>query len=595
MKQLLVIGGASNDILHLEDQTVQSIGGVGMYTAMAAQRCGVGASILSHPPDPCPEAFQPIIHRLTEWLGPSVSPDQLPHFEISYKGGVTKYLDVSLRSEADLFPAMLPTNLSKYQIVHVAQKADIAVQMSFIKACRQRGAKLISAGTYPVNATNQPQSVRALIDQSDFFFMNQCEAEAVFGSLESAHTQPGKVLFITLGAKGVRIIQGDWTTTIPAVPAQELDPTGAGDTFCGASLAFLMHNSHPVMAARRAVALAAEMIAYIGPTALLFDQEAPKAALDPRVAVNDQQVAKVAEILSNFPQESPFPFAGPEYPPVGHPRALDYFFAATLHQFSFFFFFFERYHQPMIDIINGKQRKGSDYLWAAFQRQLEPDLKFLSPSRQANLDRDQLLALFRSDHGKDPMPALDLHLEMANRYGLDMLALQHTPQSILHKSLNSNEPLQSFMAALDQIGGYKEDPLRKKSNLLLLILNQRPEKFILLREDESVAPVIDYHLMRSFLRVGLIEVTDDELFNQLIQRQIVSSDQEWAVRYAAYLAMQQLVDQSSKSQGVVDYFFFNARKRCPEMSEPECQFCQIDPVCAHRKALFQPVFRTSFY
>ena len=111
MKHLLVIGGASYDILHLEDQTVQSIGGVGMYTAMAAQRCGVSASILSHPPDPCPDAFQPIINRLTDWLGPSVSPDQLPHFEISYRAGKTAYLDVSLRSEADLFPEMLPGNV----------------------------------------------------------------------------------------------------------------------------------------------------------------------------------------------------------------------------------------------------------------------------------------------------------------------------------------------------------------------------------------------------------------------------------------------------------------------------------------------------
>ena len=249
----------------------------------------------------------------------------------------------------------------------------------------------------------------------------------------------------------------------------------------------------------------------------------------------------------------------------------------------------------MIDTINGKQRKGSDYLWAAFQRQLEHDPEMFFPSRQANLDRDQLLSLFRSDHGNDPMPALDLHLEMANRYGRDMLALQRTPQSILQNSLDSSEPLKSFIAALDQIGGYKEDPLRKKSSLLLLILNQRPEKFFPLREDERVAPVIDYHLMRSLLRVGLIEVTDDELLEKLSERQIISSDQEWAVRYTAYMAMQQVVDQSGKSQGVVDYFFFNARKRCPEMSQPECQSCQIDPVCAHRKELFQPVLRTSFY
>jgi hypothetical protein len=45
----------------------------------------------------------------------------------------------------------------------------------------------------------------------------------------------------------------------------------------------------------------------------------------------------------------------------------------------------------------------------------------------------------------------------------------------------------------------------------------------------------------------------------------------------------------------VDWFFFNARRRCPEMTEPECAHCAVDPACAHRKALFQPVLRTTFY
>ena len=47
--------------------------------------------------------------------------------------------------------------------------------------------------------------------------------------------------------------------------------------------------------------------------------------------------------------------------------------------------------------------------------------------------------------------------------------------------------------------------------------------------------------------------------------------------------------------GAVDWFFFGARKRCPEMSEPQCHVCLVDPVCAHRKELFQPVLRTSHY
>jgi len=595
-KQLLVIGGASFDILHLEDRTVDSIGGVGMYTAMAASRCGIDVSMLSPRPDPCPESFQPVVERLAEWLGPPVAPEQLPQFEISYRGGKTEYLNITLGAAATSYtPSILPTDLSKVEIVHVAQKSDVMMQMSLIEACRQRGAKQISAGTYPVDAIDHPQAVRDIIDQSDYFFMNECEAEAVFGSLESAHTQPGKVLFVTLGSKGVCIIQGDTSTMIPAVSVTELDPTGAGDTFCGATLAYLLQNQHPIMAARRAVALSAEMIQYVGPAALLFDDPPPEAPTDPRVQVDHGQVGLVAELLSTISEVAPFPFTGPEYPPVGNPRTVDFFFAATLQQFSFWSKRNGRYHQPMIARIDCIERKGSDYLWAAFRRPLEHDPDFLSPARQVDLNQEALLAFYRSDDSDDPLPALDLHLEMANRYGQDMLALQRTPQSVLQKALASPEPLKNFMAGLDQISGYKEDPLRKKSSLLVLILNQRPEIFFPLREDEGVAPVIDYHLMRSFLRVGLIDVIDDGLRDKLLNRQIVSPDEEWAVRYAAYRAMQQLVEQSGKREGAVDYFFFNARKRCPEMSEPQCEICQIDPICAHRKTLFQPVLRTSFY
>jgi hypothetical protein len=470
------------------------------------------------------------------------------------------------------------------------------VQLSFIQACRQRGAKQISAGTYPGDVAKQPQAVRAVIEQTDYFFMNDREAKAVFGSLESANTEPGRVLYVTLGAQGACIIQGDTSTWIPAVRATELDPTGAGDTFCGATLAYLLQKVHPIMAARQAAALAAEMIAQVGPTALLFEDPPPEAPLDARVQVNDGQVRKVAEKISTLSEVSPFPFVSPELPPVGHPKALDYFFAATLQQFSFWSEKNNRYDQPLIAKIGGVERKGSDYLWEAIRRRVEQDADFCSPERQANLSREELLEVFRADNGEDPMPALDLHLEQAHDYGRDMLALQLTPQAVLQKALASAQSLQTFLVTLDQIGGYKEDPLRKKSLLLALILNDRPETFLPLRDDEQVAPIIDYHAMRSCLRVGLIDVMDEELNNKLRNRQIVLPAEEWAVRYAAYRAMEQVVALSGKSLGAVnDFFFYNARKRCPEMSEPECRFCQLDPVCARRKELFQPVLRTSFY
>ena len=595
MNRFLVVGGASFDVLHLEDRTVESVGGAGMYTAMAAHRCGAQVAMFYLRPDPCPEPLKPVAARLTEWLGPIISPEQMLQFEISYRGGKTEYLKVEVDAVAMLSPTMLPADLSKYDLVHVGPKGDATKQLSFIQACRQRGAKQISAGTGLFIADEQPQAVSAVMELSDYFFMNDLEANAVFGSLESVNTVPGKVIYVTLGVQGACIIQGDTSTLIPAVSATVVDPTGAGDTFCGATLAYLLQKEHPIMAARHAIPLAAEMITQIGPTALLSEGPPPDAPLDERVRVNDGQVRKVAEKISTLSEAYPFPFVSPELPPVGYPRALDYFFAFTLQQFSFWSERNNRYHQPLIARIRGIEQKGSVYLWDAFKRRVEGDPDFCSPERQANLSREDLLEVFRADNGDDPMPALDLHLEQARMYGSDMLALRLTPQVVLDRALASAQPLQTFMVTLDQIGGYKEDPLRKKSSLLAMILNQRPEMFLPLRNDEQVKPVIDYHALRSCLRIGLIDVIDDELKNKLTNRQIVSPAEEWAVRYAAYLAIEQVTALSGKSQGAVDWFFFGARKRCPEMSEPECRFCLVDPVCAHRKELFQPVFRTTFY
>ncbi|UCC53117.1 MAG: hypothetical protein JSV68_03955, partial [Anaerolineaceae bacterium] len=257
MNRLLVVGGASFDTLHLKDRTVESAGGVGMYTAMAARRCGARVSMFGPNPDPCPVRFRPVAGYLAEWLGPLVSPEQMPRFEISYRQGKTEYLTLFFGAAAMVSPSMLPADLSKYDLAHVAQKSDVQTQLSFIETCRERGVKLISAGTYPGDATERPQAVRAVIEQSDIFFMNAREATAVFGSIEAAHTAPGKVLFVTMGAKGATVIQGEVSTFIPAVPTTELDPTGAGDTFCGATLAFLLQDKHPIMAARHASALAA--------------------------------------------------------------------------------------------------------------------------------------------------------------------------------------------------------------------------------------------------------------------------------------------------------------------------------------------------
>lgn len=629
---LLIIGGASLDVLHLADgQSARSPGGAGLYTALAAAKTGARVSMYAPQPDPMPPELEAASRRIT-WLGPTVPPDQLPRFEIAHHGGGRATLvDAFWGGEMLITADSFAIDQIAAPIVHVGALRTAERQLAFVKALspspenRERVGVEVSAGTYSWICRNEPDTVRAIFDLADYFFMNENEATLLFGSPDRVSARPGQLVFITLGERGALVLQGDHVTHVPGLPAVEVDPTGAGDTFCGTTLAALSRGAHPVMAARAAIAAAADMIGGIGPSRLLTDVPAPAYTLDSRVRVDHAQVQRIADLIAHLPQVQAFDFTGEFFPAVNDPNALDLFFAVTLQQFSFWelnredtkrakpssldlatFAPSRFYAQPMIANLDGRTLKGSDYLFAAYLRAWQRDPSIMSPAAQANLTADQLDAILRADDGTNPMPACDLHLQQANAYGRDMQALGYTPRSIVETANRAEEPRTAFLSLLDHIGGYKEDPLRKKAMLLALILEQRPEKF-LQRADSprpmgeglgvrvAEPPVIDYHLMRSCLRTGLIEITDDDLRQRVIAREVITPADEWAVRYAAYRAIEAVQQQSGRSMGAVDWFFFNARRRCPEMTVPDCAACAVDAVCAHRIDLFQPVLRTTFY
>jgi sugar/nucleoside kinase (ribokinase family) len=84
---------------------------------------------------------------------------------------------------------------------------------------------------------------------------------AAFGLDDTA----APVVCTTLGAAGVRVRTGSHEETIAVPAVDEVDPTGAGDTFAAAFVVATLAGADPVEAAREAVEVAATGVAHLGP------------------------------------------------------------------------------------------------------------------------------------------------------------------------------------------------------------------------------------------------------------------------------------------------------------------------------------------
>ncbi|MFH2072490.1 MAG: PfkB family carbohydrate kinase [Actinomycetota bacterium] len=591
--RLLVVGGASLDVLHVRGRPTPSAGGAGLYTSLAAARAGAAVTMLAPRPDPMPERLVPA-DRLIEWVGPVVGPGDLPRFEIAYgpTGDVVRF-ETEIGAESDLRPNLLDDLADLPTMAFCVPFLDASLQLRFVDDLAARGC-LTVANTYSRSARTETAIVRRTAAVADVFFCNQAEAETLFGSLEALPGRPGQLVFVTRGDRGAAVFQGGHRTDVPAVAADPVDPTGAGDTFCGTVMAHLARGAHPVEAARHGVAAAAHMIGAIGPGRLLGDGPPIEPPVDQRAHVDTARVAAIASLVAGSTEMVPFDFTGDVFPEAGDPGALDFFFSATLQQFGFWSTSDGHYDRPTYATVGGARHKGSDYLWAAYLRWLHRDPAALTPAGQASVTPVGFAEALAEDGGGTPLTEIGLHSGLAAAYGDSMVRLGVTPAGIMEAAGRSDRPLAALLRMLDHVGGYREDPLRKKSALLAIILRQRPEGWLPPADGDDSPPIVDYHIQRTCLRTGMV-LAEESLRDRLVERRRVDAVQEDAVRRAAYAAVARLADISGTPMGAVDWFLFQMRHRCPEMTQPECHRCPAEPACAQDTDLFQPVFRTTAY
>ena len=155
----------------------------------------------------------------------------------------------------------------------------------------------------------------------------------------------------------------------PRQPAQVVDPTGAGDAFCGGFIgATVEGKDDPADVGSRAACHTLEGLGSAPLSHWVAAQVQTRADDDPK------QRRRMASLIQTHGQAAAFDFSAAPHLPPDHPMALQMLCIATLHQFGFWTTDIkDGWEGPMIAELDGQRYKGSDFIWAAFSRAARDD------------------------------------------------------------------------------------------------------------------------------------------------------------------------------------------------------------------------------
>ena len=329
------------------------------------------------------------------------------------------------------------------------------------------------------------------------------------------------------------------------------------------------------------------------PTETGIEMDAGNPDVD-KANVDLERVQTVGSSLQVAAKRSALTFCASPFTELDDPLALEVLTIATAHQYGFWTGTDQGYGGPMWATIDGVRRKGSDFIWHAFTKAATADPTVVDADRLAAepLLFDEMCV---DDDGVCPIPDAGSHRVVQQAYGATIGRLGGI-RSVIDRANASEDPLATLLDTLSAIPGYGEDPLAKKANLLALILANRPEHFLHLDDPGSIAPIADYHNIRTLLRTGCVRVADPGLRQILEDRSWTDAVGEASVRSASYEAINALCDASELNVGEVDGFLFTlGRSLCLETEDPNCGECPIEESCALHTELFQPIFRTTAY
>lgn len=289
-----------------------------------------------------------------------------------------------------------------------------------------------------------------------------------------------------------------------------------------------------------------------------------------KLNVDENVCADVAELLRRLPLRASFydrPFL--RIKAETELKLRGYFFAVAICHQTY------TLHNKALNLY------GWDYLEYAFHKLIAANHNFLQPGHLSEFPKNQIikeLAEFFSPDSDAVTSTLDRIDERVDLLlELEKFVDQHFQSSYLNLVTSTSNYL------INNNKGYYEilpitsafsDPLKKKITFLLKLLEEAD--LIAIQDPEHFIPIMDYHMQRVLMRLGCVQINDEELKNNLINRNEIDDDTE--VRSACIRAFEIISRLSGYPVTKMNDFFWSLGRSCCNES-PLCEFhsCEKTP------------------
>ncbi|WP_042249959.1 carbohydrate kinase family protein [Paracoccus sp. PAMC 22219] len=195
------------------------------------------------------------------------------------------------RRSHPILPAHVPDEWLAAKGMHLAGNdpaatLDLAVAMRGARVTLDPGARAADLATHPDMARVLAAVTAVIPSLKELRILMPGQPREA--ALMALHHAGAHLALVKLGGDGILLRQPDGhLTPIPALTVTALDPTGAGDSFCGGFLAGLLLTDDPLMAACMGTVAASFAVEGFGPDTLL-------------TAPSDQRNDRLADLVAQI-------------------------------------------------------------------------------------------------------------------------------------------------------------------------------------------------------------------------------------------------------------------------------------------------------